>query len=357
MMANGRKRRRWVWFFGAAVIVLAIVAMVRRGGAGPKELDASLIVPVKRGDLKLEVIETGKVQPREKVEVKSKVAGQVERVLVVEGEHVGKGQQLLRIDATDFRRDVAKTEADVARAEADVASAKNALEFANLTLERRQKGLDGRGVAQIDVDFAQNEVKAKTVAVHTAEVMLAGARVALGAAQDRLRYTQIGSPMDGTVIQRGIEPGEVVTPGVQATFEGKALLTVADLSTLIVKADLNQIDVAKVSLGQKVALTLDALPGKTYEALVTKVAPASVLPKDKQVDVFPVEATLAKADGAIKPGMTADVRIHIETKPSVLFLPIEAVVKESGKAFVTRVTTDPTGKPKTDKVEVKTGVR
>jgi membrane fusion protein, macrolide-specific efflux system len=78
------------------------------------------------------------------------------------------------------------------------------------------------------------------------------------------------------------------------------------------------------------------------------------------VDVFPVEATLSKGDGAIKPGMTADVRIHIETKPKVLSLPIESVVKEQGKSFVTKITTitdGGKGKQKTDKVEVKVGSR
>jgi HlyD family secretion protein/macrolide-specific efflux system membrane fusion protein len=357
-MTNGRKKRRWPWVLGALLVFGGIVAVARRGGAGPKELDAALIVPVKRGDLPIEVIETGKVQPREKVEVKSKVAGQVDRVYVEEGAQVKRGQPLLRIDPTDFRRDVARTEADVGKAEADVAQAKNALEFAKLTLERRQKGLEGRGVAQIDVDFAANEVKAKTVSLQTADTVLSGAKVALGAAQDRLRYTQIDAPMDGTVIIRGIEPGEVVTPGVQATFDGKSLMTVADLSTLLVKAELNQIDVAKVRLGQKVKLTLDALPGKSYEATITKVAPAAVKGTTATTtDVFPVEATLVKTDSDIKPGMTADVRVHIETKPNVMFLPIEAVVKEAGKSFVTKVTVGENGRQKTDKVEVKTGVR
>src|SRR5207249_2691389 len=118
-----------------------------------------------------------------------------------------------------------------------------------------------------------------------------------------------------------------------------------------------QIDVAKVKMGQKVTLTLDALPGKSYEAQVTKIAPASTTPKGKDVDVFPVEATLAKADGLIKPGMTADVRIHIETKPGVLSLPIESVVKEAGKQYVTKVTPAANGKQKTDKTEVKVGAR
>jgi membrane fusion protein, macrolide-specific efflux system len=357
MNAPLKRRRRWPWILLVIGVLGAVSIKIGVSRSAPKDLDGSLIVPVKKGDLPIEVIETGKVQPREKVEVKSKVAGQVEKVFVEEGAQVKKGQPLLRLDPTDFRRDLARTEADVGRAEADVAQAKNALEFAKLSLDRKQKGLEGRGVAQIDVDFATNEVKAKTVSLQTAEVMLSGAKVAQGAAQDRLRYTQITAPMDGTVIQRGIEEGEVVTPGVQATFEGKALLTVADLSTLIVKADLNQIDVAKVKLGQKVKLTLDALPGKTYEATITKVAPASSMPKGSAVEVFPVEATLAKADGEIKPGMTADVRVHIETKPNVLYLPIEAVVKEGGKARVTKVTTVENGKQITDKVEVKTGLR
>src|SRR5262245_39225806 len=117
-MANGvRRRRRWL----PPVIILALIAIValvvtKRGGAGPKELDPSLITTVKRGDLAIEVLETGKVQPREKVEIKSKVAGQVQRIFVDAGDRVKKGQSLLQLDPTDYERDVAKTEADVAAA-------------------------------------------------------------------------------------------------------------------------------------------------------------------------------------------------------------------------------------------------
>ena len=343
-MASGvRKRRPWVWVVGILVVAGVVVFFAKRGGAGPKELDPSLITTVKRNDLSIEVLETGKVQPREKVEIKSKVAGQVLKVFVDAGDKVKKGQLLLQLDPTDYERDVAKCEADVA-------AAKNALEFSELSLDRRQKGLEARGVAQMDVDTAAADVRAKKVALQTATV-------AFNAASDRLHYTRVLSPMEGTVTERGIQPGEVVTPGVQASFDGKSLMTISDLSTLLVKADLNQIDVAKVQMGQKVTVTLDALPGKTYEATITKIAPASILPKDKQVDVFPVEATLTKSDLSIKPGMTADVRIHIEKKDHVISLPIEAVVKENGKQFVSKVIALPNGKQKTDKVEVAVGAR
>ena len=343
------------WIAGVLALV-ATVLTVRHVRASRSDVDPNLIVTVKRADLAIEVIETGKVQPLNKVEVKSKVAGQVEKVLVQEGELVKKGALLLKLDATDFRRDVAQRQADVAQRQADVAQAQNSLEYARLNLDRRQRGLEARGVSQADVDVATTELKAKTVSLRSAQVMLQGAQVALGASEDRLRYTQIVAPMDGTVIQRAIEPGEVVTPGVQATFEGKPLLTVANLGTLVVKTDLNQIDVAKVKLKQKVTLTLDALPGKIYEATISKVAAAATVPKDKPFDVFPTEATLSKSDGLIKPGMTADVRIHVETKGNILSVPIEALRKEKGKNYLTLITTQKQRQSKKE-IEVETGVR
>jgi HlyD family secretion protein/macrolide-specific efflux system membrane fusion protein len=355
--AAARRARLWPWLLGGAVVVAAGVGLWRYRAGSVKPLDEALIVKVKRGDLAIDVIETGKVQPHDKVDVKSQVAGQVDRVFVDEGEKVTAGQLLLRLDPTNFRRDVAQQQAAVARAVADVASARNALEFARLSLGRKQKGLEGRGVAQVDVELAESDVRGKVAALATYEAVLAGTRVALSAAEDRLRYTKILSPMDGTVLERGIAPGEVVTPGVQATFEGKALLTIADLATLEVKSDLNQIDVAKVQLNQPVTLTLDALPGKKYQAKVTRIAPGSTVPKGKDVDVFPIEAQILDADAAIKPGMTADVRIHVDTRKAVLSLPIEALVKEAGKSFVSRVGVDGRGRQKTDKIEVQVGAR
>ncbi|GAC1351220.1 MAG: macrolide transporter subunit MacA [Polyangiales bacterium] len=323
-------------------MVAIAVIVVKRSGAKPAQIDDNFVIEVKRGALEIEIIETGKIQPREKVELKSKVSGQVEAVFVEEGQLVKKGQLLLKLDPVDYKR-------EVAHADADVAQARNALAFAKITLERRKLGMEGQVTSKMELDSAENDVRVRQVALTTAAV-------SLGAAQDRLRYTQIFAPLDGTVIQRGVNPGEVVVPGVQATFDGKSLLTVADVSTLIVKVDLNQIDVAKVRLDQTAILSLDALPGKTYEATVTKVAPASIKPVGKDVEVFPVEARLTSADAAIKPGMTADVRIRIATKGDALHLPIEAVIKDNAKSFVHRVIVK-NKKRDIEKVEVTVGAR
>src|SRR5678815_2017664 len=101
MNAPLKRRRRWPWVLLGIAILAGVMFKMGAGRSAPKDLDGSLIVPVKKGDLPIEVIETGKVQPREKVEVKSKVAGQVEKVFVEEGAQVKKGEPLLRIDSTD----------------------------------------------------------------------------------------------------------------------------------------------------------------------------------------------------------------------------------------------------------------
>jgi len=310
-------------------------------GGKDEKIDDALVAKVQKKDLAVEVIDTGKIAPREKVDIKSKVAGQALDVLVDEGEVVAKGQVLLRLDPVDYAR-------EAARADAEVAQAQQALTFAEQGLARKQAGLADRAVSQADVETAQNEVDMRKASVRIADV-------AVSAAKDRLRSCEIRSPMAGTVIARGIEPGEVVTPGVQATFEGKALLTVADLSTLVAKVELNQIDVARVALGQTATLTLDAIPEKKWQATITKIAPAAVKAAGRDAEVFPVEVTLAAADASIKSGMTADVRILVETRPQVLLVPIEAVIKEDGKSRLKKVVVGVNGKKSTEKVDVTVG--
>jgi HlyD family secretion protein/macrolide-specific efflux system membrane fusion protein len=343
------KKKRWpivvALLCGAAIIGGGAVMAVRARASASSAVDPTLVARVTRGDLEIAVTELGKIEPREKVAVRSKVAGQVEKILVDEGMQVKAGQLLLWLEPIEFQRSVVRARQDVDKAAA-------ALDYARVVLDRRKKALVDRAVAQQDVDLADNDYKTK-------RIMLDQAKESLAVSDDQLRYSRIVSPIDGTVIQRTIRVGETVVPGTMSTFDDKSLLIVADMSTLLAKADLNQIDVAKVRLGQDVTLTLDALPGKTYKAKVTKIAPASILPKGKDVEAFPVEATLDPSNlSEIKPGMTADVKIHVETKRNTLKLPIEAVAKDKGQAYVNKLTHNPPGKgPATVRVDIQVGAR
>lgn len=328
---------------GVLVLSCSGVLFVARGQTESAHIDPAFVTTVSRHSLQLEVLETGKIVPLEKVELKSKVAGQVAKVLVEQGAKVKRGETLLVLDATDL-----KTE--VERASAEVLVHDTHVELADLTLSRTKAGVEGGVIAGKEMDAAKHDVRFQAASRRLA-------RAALRSAQEKLKDTVLVSPIDGTVIERNIEPGEMVTPGVQSTFDGKPLLLVADLSKLIVKVDLNQIDVARVALDQKATLTLDALPGDSFEARVTRIAPASVKPAGKDIEVFPVELLIDKPGSRMKPGMSADVRISLETKKDVLALPLEAIRKEQGKAYVTRIETDAAGKPRKEKVEVTIGIR
>lgn len=337
-------RGRWLWFAVPIVLVAgSAAAWAKRGAGKPEPLDAAALVTVRKGALAIEVVETGRVAAREKVELKSKVAGQVTSVLVREGDVVKKGQLLMSLDPIDYDREVARADAEVKRYENDV-------ERARAVFERTRRGVEAGVVGHNEADDARFDLLAKEATVRSAQVTLATAR-------DKVRYTKLYAPLAGTVTHRGIEPGEVVVPGVQSTFEGKPLLSVADLSTLVVNVDLHQIDAAKVALGQSAAITLDALPGASYKGKITKVAPASVKRTGKEVEVFPVEVTLEAADVKVRPGMTADVRIHLDERPAVLAAPVEALVTENGATFVTRVSGEGGPAQRKEKVAVKAGVR
>jgi membrane fusion protein, macrolide-specific efflux system len=343
--------RRLIWLLLVpTVAVTAIVAFKQSRGGAAAEIDKSLTAVVKRADLDVVVLETGRVEPRLQTQIKSKVGGQVIDVKAEEGQKVKTGQVLLRIDPSDYRR-------DVARMEAETTQYREAVGFTELQLDRSERAQAGAIAPAAEVDQARHETA-------MAKARLKAAEVALETARDRLRYTEIEAPFEGTIIQRAIQPGEVVVPGVTATVEGKALLVLADISVLLVKIDLNQIDIARVKNGQKADITLDALPGKTFSAQVTRVAPAAAVSargggQGHAPDVFPVEAAMdPKQDlSAIKPGMTADVRILVDRKPKVLVLPIEAVVAEKGKSFVHVIEQPKDGKQTTTRREVTIGAR
>ena len=315
-----RRRRKWPYVTVAFLLMGAGSAYALRA---PKQeiIDQNLVVMAKRAPLAIEVIDVGRVEAFEEVEILSKVAGRVAAVLVKDGDAIKKGDPLIQLDTRDFGRVVARERAMLATAQAKVAYA-----LRNLA---RKRDLAKEGLlSALDLEVAERELGLMELDVRTA-------RVTLIQAEDRLRDSRIVAPASGTAIRRKIEPGEMVIPGVESTFEKRALLMIADLSRLVIKVELNQIDVSKVRLGQRVTATFDGLADEHFAAQVTEISPAST--KAKDLDVFPIKAELDRPDPRIKPGMTADVRIHIEEKPNAVTVPIESVRREAGKAFVKRV--------------------
>ncbi len=360
------------------LIACGVVALIGGGAAvafagRAKEPDKRDLATVKKGTLDVSVAETGTVQPLTKVEVKSRIAGQVAKVFVDVGDRVTRGQAVIQLDTTDLGRELARSRSDVDAAKAQLAKleagarkeeiAQSRAELRQAEAEHARAEGDFRRTSQSqaagtltlrEVDQIRSEYEASRARLAAARarlaLILAGSRrediaaaaaqlaraeVAQRAAEDQLSYATIRSPMDGVVIKRGIEAGEFVSPGVSALAQGGAILTIADLSKLIISTALNQVDVGRVRKGLPVEVRVDSAPDRVFKGSIRKVAPAAEVANQGQnaIQTFTVETLVGagEADATIlRPGMTADLDIKVVSKPGVLLLPVEAVVRGKG---------------------------
>ncbi|MFB3881680.1 MAG: efflux RND transporter periplasmic adaptor subunit [Armatimonadota bacterium] len=385
--------------------------------------DEARTAKVERGDVVVAVRETGTVEPIKKVEVKSKVAGKLAYLGVDEGDRVEAGQVIARLSVPELeaqrdqvaaqleaararlhqsklatRLDRETIEAQVKQAEASLRAARAAQEEASTRTEDARRVHDskvrlfemGGYVSQNDVDSAkaaldlasqQERSSAERVREQEAGLALARARRAeyevgesrvaeaeasarqiqdsLTEIESRLADAVIMAPSSGVVIARHIREGELIT-AVSYYGAGAPIVTIGDLSTMLVKVDLNEVDVDKVRLGLKVDITADALPGRKFTGRVTRISPASVKREgEPNIVRFPIEITVDRADDGLKPGMTANVEVICRTAKAVLWVPNDAVFEKEGRAgkkFVSVVTSEAKGRRQTKDREVKTGL-
>jgi len=293
---------------------------------------------------------SGTVEARETA-LAFQVNGRIDRLLVDEGEPVKQGQEVALLLADDYEQAVTRAQAEVAAAEAGLAALqagtrKQELKVAEATLEQAraeqrfaeeevqrtrslirkklasQEQLDQaqlkRDVANSAVRQAQQQLQLlqegpRQEDIDRASAELAARRSALKTAEQQLSYTHLMSPVSGTVTLRLAEAGEVVGPG-QPVFK------VAELTHPWVRAYLNETDLARVRLGQKVSVTVDGLPGKTFHGTLSFISPkAEFTPKSVEtralrVDlVYRVKVRLEDPEGVLKLGMPADVVFNDRT--------------------------------------------
>jgi HlyD family secretion protein len=375
---------------------------------------------VQRGDVLVSVRETGVVQPIKSVEVKSKVAGLVAELAVEEGDRVQKGQLIARLDVPELRaqRDQVQAQLDAARArlaqarvtdtrdreviaaglrqaEANLRGAESALKEAQtrrldaerVAANKRRLFAMGGYVPQSEVDSAQAAADLALQQEQSAQERIAEQQAARAAAKARQSEAELGksrvaeaeasvrqiqdslaeietrlsdavivAPCSGVVIARQVRAGELIT-AVSYYGAGAPIVTIGDLSTMLVKASLNEVDIDKVHLGQSVKITADALAKQTFRGRVTRISPASVVDDRNQGIVkFPVEITVAGTHADLKTGMTANVEIACQRAARVLWVTNDAVFEKRGKSYVTVVTGEKTPKPTKEDREVKTGL-
>jgi len=144
--------------------------------------------------------------------------------------------------------------------------------------------------------------------------------------------------MSGMVIKKGVELGDTIMSGVNSFTSGTVVYTVADLKSLLIKVNINEVDIAKVKVGQPVRISLDAVPQKTFTGKVRFVAPAAELVE--KIKVFKVEIALDALNEAFRTGMSANVEILGEKRDKAVSVPLEALQRRDGQTVVFRLKKD-----------------
>lgn len=335
------KRKRKVAIFSLAGLALAILIVfgAMKAKSGDKK-DAQPPVKTAKSEvagIQVKVTEVGTVQPEVKVDVKSAISGKVVSIFHRDGDVVRRGEVLARV------------EPDLNQAQS-LADTKNSLSSARIRFQQAKKNYE-----QDHNLFVQGLLATKQNRDSEAEYM--SARQEFERSQEKYNLVQksgipidqspakfqgsnIVSPMDGVVLTKNVEIGESITSGVSSFNAGTVVFTVADVSKMIVKAGVNEVDIGKIRVGMPVKVTLDAYPKIKFNGRIDRIAPAVRL--DDKVRVFDVEIRLDAQGRELRSGMTANIEVNGERKEKVLTVPVESVFqRDDGEIVFVRKKIDP----------------
>jgi RND family efflux transporter MFP subunit len=328
------KKKKWI---GILVVLLALggVAFVKAKSKDKADSKADStpfrLGKVQAEDLQVSVREVGVVDPVTKVDVKSAVSGRVLTLKVREGAVVKQGDVLAEIEPdVNQAQSLSDVQASVKDSELKVLDAERDYTMQKALFDQGLVGRDAFRISEIKLNQAKETLRASQMRYQIVEDR--GIPISGNASSQNARVT---APMSGVVIKKGVELGETVTSGVSSFNAGTVLFTVADLKSLIIRVNLNEVDIAKVAVGRPVRVSLDAYPQKIFTGKVTFVAPSAELVE--KIKVFKVEVTLDELGEAFKTGMSANVEILGEKRDKATSIPLEALQKREGQTVAYRL--------------------
>jgi HlyD family secretion protein len=264
---------------------------------------------VQRRDIVIDAQATGVVEPIFVVEVKSKAGGQIVKLPVETGSIVKPGDLLVQIET----RDVQNQYDQVA---AQLAAAKSKLDVSTAQKKRADDLFKSRIITATEHEAAEIDFA-------NSQSALVSARTSLDLRKQSLEDATVTAPVAGTVIERTVALGTVITSATGAFGGGTTLLKMADLSQVRVRALFNETDIGQVKPGQQATVTVDAYPDRRFTGVVEKIEPSAVI--QQNVTMFPVLVNLQNAEGLLKPGMNGETSVLVEQKSNVLSVPNDAV--------------------------------
>jgi HlyD family secretion protein len=326
------RRAKWSLIIGIVVVVGGGIFALTAAKRGGKETEVRL-EPVSPRDLVATVTASGTIEPKTKVDVSADITGRIVRIAVKEGDWVEKGAFLIQIDPAQYEAAVKRSEALVASSQAGFVQAQATLDQAKRVSDRMAElaRTSTNLVSPEQVEQARTAYDVALANANSARAQVEQARAGLQEARDQLSKTRLMAPMTGRVTRLNVEEGEVAVPGTFSR-ETALLLTIADMSVVLAKVQVDETDVVRLALGDSVRVTIDAFPDSSFVGRVSLVANSATLTatqtaggsSDQAVD-FDVEITLDTPPASIRPGLSATARIITDTRDDVLSVPIIAL--------------------------------
>lgn len=301
---------------GAALLAALTASACTRGEA--IETDTVLQVTTASPQTIVSSVEaTGTVEPIRIIEVKSQAGGEILQLPVELGDQVTQGTLLVQINDRDVRNafDQAQADLDVAQARFDVAA--------------RQLGR----IEQLhESDIVTEEELESAILEHAnSKAALVRGQVNLELAEDRLQDVTLRAPISGTIVERAIEVGQVIT-GTRDLTGGTALMKMADLREVQVRMLVDETDIGRLQPGMPAEITVEAYRDRTFRGSVLKIEPQAVV--EQNVTMFAVLTRIANEDDLLKPGMNADVEVVIGRQDNVLSLSNSAIKSQAEAARI-----------------------
>jgi HlyD family secretion protein len=321
---------RWNRGLRAGLLAAMLPAVVLAATAcGESRADESSLglesATVERRSVTSSVAATGTVEPIIVIDVKSQASGEVLEVPVELGEKVEKGDLLVRIDPRDVRNSFEQAEADL-----EVARARQTI--AQRQLERTAALRDSQVVTE-------EEYETRLLEAANAKAALVKAQTNLQLAQDKLKDVTVRSPITGTIIEKTVEAGQIITSAREMTG-GTILLRMADLNEVQVRTLVDETDIGAIDPGLSATIRVEAFPDREFEGRVLKVEPQAVV--QQNVTLFAVLTRIRNEEDLLRPGMNADVEVMIGMREEVLALPNAAVrTPDEARQLVSALGLDP----------------
>jgi HlyD family secretion protein len=322
-------------------IGLIVVALAAAGGGGVayqihKKKTAATEVrmeKVAKRDLVSAVTASGKIEAKTSVDISADITGRIIRLAVREGDLVRKGQFLIQIDPAQYQAAVSRAQGVVSSTEATLAQARANLDQAERAWNRARQ-LSQLGPNLIAPEAAEQARTSYDVAQATwqaTRAQLEQSRASLQEARDNLAKTRLTSPISGRVVRLAVEEGEVAVPGTFSRETG-LLMTIADLSVILAKVQVDETDVVRLAANDSVQVTIDAYPDTTFLGRVTQISHSAKMTEtqtasgsnDRAVD-FDVEVTLDSPPRDIRPDLSCTARMVTDTRAQALSIPIIAL--------------------------------